>query len=171
MRAPCTTDQRCALGTAQVEKRFHAFMDPPRATGSPTDRAGGPASVDVSSTALCDAASRGDISALAAIAAAGGDVNLGDYDRRTAIHLAASEGLLTVVQYLVDELGANHSPVGLQRHAPAARMGPGARRARRQQSTLTAPVRGTCCTRRWTVCSTRRSTTRCGTTTRPSSSS
>ena len=146
-------------------------MDPPRATGSPTDRAGGPASVDVSSTALCDAASRGDISALAAIAAAGGDVNLGDYDRRTAIHLAASEGLLTVVQYLVDELGANHSPVGLQRHAPASRVGPGARRARRSQSALTAPVRGTCCTRRWTVCSTRRSTTRCGTTTRPSSSS
>ena len=32
-------------------------------------------------------------------------------DKRTAMHLAASEGLLDVVKYLVDEAGANPSPV------------------------------------------------------------
>lgn len=65
---------------------------------------------DMSSTALCDAAARGDVAALKAIANAGGNVNLGDYDRRTAIHLAASEGNLAVVSFLVDDCGALHSP-------------------------------------------------------------
>ena len=45
------------------------------------------------------------------IHAAGGDINLGDYDKRTAIHLASSDGLLAVVKLLVEELGAVHSPV------------------------------------------------------------
>ena len=35
----------------------------------------------------------------------------GDYDQRTALHLAASNGRLTVVACLVDELGANVSPI------------------------------------------------------------
>ena len=34
----------------------------------------------------------------------------GDYDRRTALHLAASEGLLEVVKFLIDEAGADPSP-------------------------------------------------------------
>ena len=38
------------------------------------------------------------------------DPDTGDYDQRTAMHLAASEGLLEVVTFLVDEAGANHSP-------------------------------------------------------------
>ena len=32
-------------------------------------------------------------------------------DKRTAMHLAASEGMLEVVRALVEDLGANHSPV------------------------------------------------------------
>lgn len=69
------------------------------------------AAIDISSTALCDAASKGDVDTLRKIRNAGGDVNVGDYDGRTAIHLAASEGRLAVVTMLVDELGAAHSPV------------------------------------------------------------
>ena len=95
---------------ADVEKRFTTFIKLPAVDGS---EAGGFAtgSVDLSSTALCDAAARGDVAVLQAIADAGGDVNLGDYDRRTAMHLAASEGLLEVVTYLVEQLSANHSPL------------------------------------------------------------
>ena len=38
-------------------------------------------------------------------------VDAGDYDKRTALHLAASEGHLDVVKLLVEELGARLSPV------------------------------------------------------------
>ena len=38
-------------------------------------------------------------------------IDQGDYDKRTALHLAASEGLLPVVTALIDELGASLSLV------------------------------------------------------------
>ena len=62
-------------------------------------------------TELCDAASKGNIPQLRALIEEGLDVNTGDYDRRTALHLAASEGLLEVVTYLVDEAEADPSPL------------------------------------------------------------
>jgi len=78
----------------------------------------GLANIDVSSVALCDAASRGDTAALRLIKEAGGDVNLGDYDRRTALHLAASDGLLAVAKFLIDELNADHSPLDRWKATP-----------------------------------------------------
>ena len=66
--------------------------------------------IDVSATALCDAAASNNIDALRAIFEAGGDMNAGDYDRRTAMHLAASEGKLEAVRFLVEVAGADHSP-------------------------------------------------------------
>jgi len=66
--------------------------------------------VDVSPGALCLAAAGDDIDQLRRILKAGGDVDAGDYDRRTAMHLASAEGKLEVVRFLVDEAGANHSP-------------------------------------------------------------
>jgi len=61
---------------------------------------------------LCDAAARGDIELIRQLAQRGSPVlNKGDYDARTALHLAASEGLLEVVKVLVDELGASTSPL------------------------------------------------------------
>ena len=62
-------------------------------------------------TELCRAAASGDLDQLRSLAAGGTDVNLADYDRRTAIHLAASEGLLDVVVCLVEELKASANPV------------------------------------------------------------
>ncbi|CAE8609779.1 unnamed protein product [Polarella glacialis] len=56
---------------------------------------------------LCDAASKADLGLLRVLAKRGVDINLGDYDGRTAVHLAASEGKLKVVKCLVDELNAN----------------------------------------------------------------
>ena len=64
------------------------------------------------STELCEAASKGDVYRLKQLVKVMSiDVNQGDYDKRTAIHLAASEGLLEVVTCLVTELGADPSPV------------------------------------------------------------
>ena len=40
----------------------------------------------------------------------GVDMNLGDYDGRTALHLAAAEGHLRCVKFLLDECKVQHSP-------------------------------------------------------------
>ncbi|EOD27400.1 hypothetical protein EMIHUDRAFT_235876 [Emiliania huxleyi CCMP1516] len=60
---------------------------------------------------LCDAAARADLERLRELVRNKGyDVNAADYDKRTAMHLAASEGKLKVVRLLVGELKADHSP-------------------------------------------------------------
>ena len=61
-------------------------------------------------TLLCGAAHKGSVKELRDLMQRGAPVNVGDYDRRTALHLAASEGMLEVVKYLVDEAKAKHSP-------------------------------------------------------------
>ena len=101
---------------AKVERNFKTFMTtpspstqrPPAAAGKSSSATA--SSIDTSSTALCDAAARSDTAALRTIVKAGGAIDLGDYDKRTALHLAASEGLLIVVQCLIEELNAFHSP-------------------------------------------------------------
>ncbi|CAE8736524.1 unnamed protein product, partial [Polarella glacialis] len=60
---------------------------------------------------LCDAASSGDLDKLRAIVKKGIDANSGDYDLRTAIHLAAAEGLVQVLKCLFDELEGNPNVV------------------------------------------------------------
>jgi glutaminase len=59
---------------------------------------------------LCWAASQGDLDEVRALIASGVDPNIGDYDGRTALHLAASEGHCEVVAYLLDQ-GVEPSPV------------------------------------------------------------
>ena len=60
---------------------------------------------------IVEAAARGDLDMLRKLVEAGAKPDAGDYDKRTAMHLAASEGKLDVVRCLVEELGASHSPV------------------------------------------------------------
>mmetsp|Transcript_75699 Transcript_75699/g.167661 ORF Transcript_75699/g.167661 Transcript_75699/m.167661 type:complete len:489 (-) Transcript_75699:117-1583(-) len=56
---------------------------------------------------ICQAASKGDLDCIRGLLRRNVDVDLGDYDKRTAIHLAASEGNLRVVKCLIDEMGAD----------------------------------------------------------------
>jgi len=62
-----------------------------------------------SQTDIIAAAATGDLEALRRTPKE--RIDDGDYDQRTALHLAASNGRLTVVACLVDELGANVSPI------------------------------------------------------------
>ena len=50
---------------------------------------------------VCEAAAIGDRQTLMRLDSTGVDLNVGDYDGRTALHLAASEGHLDVVKFLV----------------------------------------------------------------------
>lgn len=52
-------------------------------------------------TSLCWAASQGDLLGIQGLVARGIDLNLADYDGRTALHLAASEGQLHVIEALL----------------------------------------------------------------------
>jgi len=58
-------------------------------------------------TALCDSAFNGSTDILQKIVDNGLDINSADYDDRTALHLAASEGLLLVASFLIKDLGAD----------------------------------------------------------------
>ena len=61
---------------------------------------------DDPSSVLCAAASAGDLEKMKQLLDNGIDSNCGDYDTRTAFHLAAAEGKLKVVDYLLS-VGAN----------------------------------------------------------------
>ena len=58
---------------------------------------------------LIFAASAGDLDEIRRFHSIGLDLNQGDYDGRTALHLAAAENQLEVVQYLITN-GANTTP-------------------------------------------------------------
>ena len=59
---------------------------------------------------LCDCAARGDLAALKRFVESGVDPNAADYDKRTALHLAASNNRAAVVQYLVALKGIDVNP-------------------------------------------------------------
>lgn len=59
--------------------------------------------------ALCWAASQGNMSELKRLVANGYDLEDGDYDDRTAMHLAASEGQDAILAYLIaKKVNVNH---------------------------------------------------------------
>ncbi len=59
--------------------------------------------------AACTSAASGDLETISRLHIQGLDINQGDYDRRTPLHLAAAAGHLDIVKYLVEH-GANVSP-------------------------------------------------------------
>lgn len=68
---------------------------------------------------LCWAASQGDLEEIRTLIACGVDPDVGNYDGRTALHLAASEGHRAVVAYLLDQ-GVDPSPVDRWGGTPVA---------------------------------------------------
>ena len=69
----------------------------------------------VNTGALIDAAAKGDADSLQNVGAA--DLAQGDYDKRTPLHLAASEGHITVVLLLLEK-GVPHSPLDRWGNSP-----------------------------------------------------
>jgi len=63
------------------------------------------------------AASTGDVWTLRQLREDGIDLNLGDYDNRTALHVAAAEGHLEVVEYLLG-IGVKPNPVDRWKQTP-----------------------------------------------------
>jgi hypothetical protein len=55
---------------------------------------------------LCNAAVDGDVSHLRSLISAGSPVGAANVDSRTALHIAAAEGSMDVIRYLVEEAGA-----------------------------------------------------------------
>ncbi|TNV87946.1 hypothetical protein FGO68_gene6125 [Halteria grandinella] len=61
--------------------------------------------------AACTAASNGDVAGVKKAKSQGVDLNKGDYDRRTPLHVAASGGHFEVVKYLLEEANVNINPI------------------------------------------------------------
>jgi len=52
--------------------------------------------------ASCTSAASGDLETIIRLHVQGLDINSGDYDKRTPLHLAAAAGHMDIVKYLVD---------------------------------------------------------------------
>ncbi len=66
---------------------------------------------------LLQAAAAGDLSEIMLLAAKGADLDAADYDGRTALHLAASEGRVDALEYLIHK-GVNLKPVDRWNNTP-----------------------------------------------------
>jgi ankyrin repeat protein len=62
---------------------------------------------DALTTKLCEAAAAGDLAEVRNFLSLGADATLADYDGRTALHLAAAEGHLSVVKLLAERHGVD----------------------------------------------------------------
>jgi len=59
--------------------------------------------------AACTSAASGDLESIIRLSVQGFDINEGDYDKRTCLHLASAAGHIEIVKYLVGQ-GCNVSP-------------------------------------------------------------
>eukprot|EP00238_Polyblepharides_amylifera_P001694 CAMPEP_0196573526 /NCGR_PEP_ID=MMETSP1081-20130531/3415_1 /TAXON_ID=36882 /ORGANISM="Pyramimonas amylifera, Strain CCMP720" /LENGTH=635 /DNA_ID=CAMNT_0041891265 /DNA_START=41 /DNA_END=1948 /DNA_ORIENTATION=- len=67
---------------------------------------------------LCTAAFENNVEQLQTLHANGIDLNSGDYDARTALHLGASEGCVETVSWLLTQQGVDVNPVDRLRNTP-----------------------------------------------------
>ena len=93
-------NERLRALVAQLQEKSSPGLGVPRTDSNNRD-----------ATAVCDAAAAGDVEWLRRAADAGADLAAGDYDKRTAMHLAASEGRIETLLFLIVEAGVEVSPV------------------------------------------------------------
>ena len=67
---------------------------------------------------MCDAAAKNDVAMLRRLVASGIDPNMGDYDKRTPLHLAASNGCMDALCFLLSCHGIDPSPEDRYRGTP-----------------------------------------------------
>ncbi|MEG8013002.1 glutaminase A [Sphingomonas sp. 22R3R2A-7] len=80
---------------------FDSFADGPDAGAQTNPRRRSAETIVDQATYFCAAAAKGDLTELRRLMARSIDVNLADYDGRTALHLAAGEGRADVLRYLL----------------------------------------------------------------------
>jgi glutaminase len=60
--------------------------------------------------AACSCAATGDLEGLSRLYNSGVNLEKGDYDQRTPLHLAVAGGHLNIVKYLIEKASVPHSP-------------------------------------------------------------